>query len=66
MYLCVFEGGAGETVRRQLLQTTDLHTILRLPTCVFYKQGVKANAKFSTLGLYPIPSRHPRDTENAL
>jgi type I restriction enzyme M protein len=42
----LFEGGAGETVRKSLLQTTDLHTILRLPTGVFYKQGVKANVIF--------------------
>ncbi|GFE69215.1 class I SAM-dependent DNA methyltransferase [Chroococcus sp. FPU101] len=42
----LFEGGAGETVRKQLLLNTDLHTILRLPTGVFYKQGVKANVIF--------------------
>ena len=42
----LFEGGAGETVRRKLLHTTDLHTILRLPTGIFYAQGVKANVIF--------------------
>ncbi|MBO5140857.1 MAG: N-6 DNA methylase, partial [Peptococcaceae bacterium] len=42
----LFEGGAGETVREQLLKTTDLHTILRLPTGIFYKPGVKANVIF--------------------
>jgi len=42
----LFEGGAGETVRKQILQTTDLHTILRLPTGIFYKPGVKANVLF--------------------
>jgi type I restriction enzyme M protein len=42
----LFEGGAGETVRRKLLQNTDLHTILRLPTGIFYAQGVKANVIF--------------------
>ena len=42
----LFEGGAGETVRRKLLATTDLHTILRLPTGIFYAQGVKANVIF--------------------
>jgi type I restriction enzyme M protein len=42
----LFEGGAGETIRKKLLETTDLHTILRLPTGVFYKQGVKANVLF--------------------
>ena len=42
----LFEGGAGETVRRKLLETTDLHTILRLPTGIFYANGVKANLLF--------------------
>jgi type I restriction enzyme M protein len=42
----LFEGGAGETVRRKLLETTDLHTILRLPTGIFYANGVKANVLF--------------------
>lgn len=42
----LFEGGAGETVRRKLMETTDLHTILRLPTGIFYAQGVKANVLF--------------------
>ena len=42
----LFEGGAGETVRKRLLETTDLHTILRLPTGIFYAQGVKANIIF--------------------
>lgn len=42
----LFEGGAGKTVRRKLLETTDLHTILRLPTGIFYKPGVKANVIF--------------------
>ena len=42
----LFEGGAGEVVRKKLLETTDLHTILRLPTGIFYKPGVKANVIF--------------------
>lgn len=42
----LFEGGAGETIRRKLLENTDLHTILRLPTGIFYAQGVKANVIF--------------------
>ncbi len=42
----LFEGGAGETVRKKLMETTELHTILRLPTGIFYKQGVKANVIF--------------------
>ena len=42
----LFEGGAGEIVRKRLLQSTELHTILRLPTGIFYAQGVKANVLF--------------------
>jgi type I restriction enzyme M protein len=42
----LFEGGAGEAVRKELLKTTELHTILRLPTGIFYAQGVKANVLF--------------------
>ncbi len=42
----LFEGGAGEIIRKKLLDTTDLHTILRLPTGIFYKPGVKANVLF--------------------
>jgi type I restriction enzyme M protein len=42
----LFEGGAGETVRKNLLERTDLHTLLRLPTGIFYAQGVKANIIF--------------------
>jgi len=42
----LFEGGAGEIVRKKLLASTDLHTILRLPTGIFYAQGVKANVIF--------------------
>jgi len=42
----LFEGGAGETIRKKLMETCDLHTILRLPTGLFYAQGVKANVFF--------------------
>ena len=42
----LFEGGAGETIRRKLLQQCDVHTLLRLPTGIFYAQGVKANVLF--------------------
>jgi type I restriction enzyme M protein len=42
----LFEGGAGETIRRKLLTDFDLHTMLRLPTGIFYAQGVKANVVF--------------------
>ena len=42
----LFEGGAGETVRRRLLEQCDVHTLLRLPTGIFYAGGVKANVLF--------------------
>jgi type I restriction enzyme M protein len=42
----LFEGGAGETIRRKLLHECDVHTLLRLPTGLFYAQGVKANVMF--------------------
>lgn len=42
----LFEGGAGETLRKKLMETCDLHTILRLPTGIFYANGVKANVLF--------------------
>ena len=44
----LFEGGAGEKIRAQLMKTAELHTVLRLPTGVFYAQGVKANVLFFT------------------
>lgn len=42
----LFEGGAGETIRKKLLEITDLHTILRLPTGIFYANSVKTNLLF--------------------
>ncbi|WP_316795459.1 class I SAM-dependent DNA methyltransferase [Pedobacter agri] len=42
----LFEGGVGETIRKKLLDEVDLHTILRLPTGIFYAQGVNANVLF--------------------
>src|SRR5207237_8685676 len=39
----LFEGGAGETIRRELLKQGDVHKLLRMPTGIFYAQGVKAN-----------------------
>lgn len=42
----LFEGGAGEKIRKNLLKTCDVHTLLRLPTGIFYAQGVKANVLF--------------------
>ena len=46
----LFEGGAGETIRKRLLSDFNLHTILRLPTGIFYAQGVKANVLFFSKG----------------
>jgi N-6 DNA Methylase len=56
-----FEGGAGETIRRRLLRNFDFHTLVKLPTGIFHKQGVKPNVLFST----PSASR-PRRTEGTL
>ncbi|MEV0644726.1 N-6 DNA methylase [Phytomonospora sp. NPDC050363] len=42
----LFDGGGGETVRRRLLNQFDVHTLLRLPTGIFYAGGVKANVLF--------------------
>jgi type I restriction enzyme M protein len=42
----LFEGGAGEKIRSSLLKQCDVHTLLRLPTGIFYAQGVKANVLF--------------------
>ena len=42
----LFEGGTGETLRKRLLEKFDFHTLLRLPTGIFYSQGVKANVLF--------------------
>ena len=50
----LFEGGADETVRRSLLQQFDVHTLLRLPTGVFYARGSRRTSFSST------PSRHAR------
>ena len=46
----LFEGNAGETIRKKLLSDFNLHTVLRLPTGIFYAQGVKANVLFFTKG----------------
>lgn len=51
----LFEDGAGDIVRRNLLEKTNLHTILRLPTGIFYKPGVKANVIFFD---NKLPSEH--------
>ncbi len=42
----LFEGGVGEIIRKKMLEEVNLHTILRLPTGIFYAQGVKSNVLF--------------------
>ncbi len=51
----LFEGGAGETIRKRMLEELNLHTILRLPTGIFYAQGVKANVLFFEKGTNKKP-----------
>ncbi|MBR3100489.1 MAG: SAM-dependent DNA methyltransferase [Muribaculaceae bacterium] len=46
----LFEGGSGEIIRKKLLEDFNLHTILRLPTGIFYANGVKANVLFFIKG----------------
>lgn len=47
----LFDDGVGEEIRKDLLNKCDLHTILRLPTGIFYAQGVKTNVLFFERGL---------------
>jgi type I restriction enzyme M protein len=47
----LFEEGVGKKVRQDLMDKCDLHTILRLPTGIFYSQGVKTNVLFFTRGV---------------
>jgi len=53
----LFEDGVGVEVRRDLMEKCDLHTVLRLPTGIFYAQGVKTNVLFFRKG-------EARDTGN--
>ena len=46
----LFADGDGQAIRRDLMEKCDLHTILRLPTGIFYAQGVKTNVLFFTRG----------------
>ena len=46
----LFESGVGKDIRRDLMNKCNLHTILRLPTGIFYAQGVKTNVLFFTRG----------------
>ena len=51
----LFEAGVGTEVRRDLMEKCTLHTILRLPTGIFYAQGVKTNVLFFTKGTVANP-----------
>lgn len=55
----LFEGGAGEKIRRRLLKEYDVHTLLRLPPGIFYAGGVKANVLFFE---HPRPTTEPATT----
>ncbi len=46
----LFESGVGKQIRADLMEKCNLHTILRLPTGIFYAQGVKTNVLFLTRG----------------
>lgn len=48
----LFEAGVGQQIRADLMDKCDLHTILRLPTGIFYAGGVKTNVLFFTKGAY--------------
>ncbi len=56
----LFEGGAGESIRRKLLDDCDMHTLLRLPTGIFYANGVKANVLF--FDKKPAGAEHATET----
>ena len=56
----LFEGGAGESIRCKLLDDCDVHTLLRLPTGIFYANGVKANVLF--FDKKPAGAHHATET----
>ncbi len=60
----LFEGGVGTDVRRDLMNKCNLHTILRLPTGIFYAQGVKTNVLFFTKGSAKDKHQEENCTEN--
>lgn len=53
----LFEGGAAAVVRRKLFETCRVHTLLRLPTGLFYAQGVKSNVLFFDRTVQPTSNR---------
>ena len=60
----LFEAGVGTEVRRDLMNKCNLHTILRLPTGIFYAQGVKTNVLFFTKGSAKDKLQEENCTEN--
>jgi len=60
----LFEAGIGTDIRRDLMHKCNLHTILRLPTGIFYAQGVKTNVLFFTKGTAAKPQQEENCTEN--
>ena len=60
----LFEAGVGTDVRRDLMNKCNLHTILRLPTGIFYAQGVKTNVLFFTKGSVKDKHQDENCTEN--
>ncbi|MCC5796302.1 MAG: N-6 DNA methylase [Methylophaga sp.] len=60
----LFEAGVGTDVRRDLMNKCNLHTILRLPTGIFYAQGVKTNVLFFTKGSATDKQQEENCTEN--
>lgn len=60
----LFEAGVGTDVRRDLMDKCNLHTILRLPTGIFYAQGVKTNVLFFTKGSATDKFQQESCTEN--
>lgn len=60
----LFEAGVGTEIRRDLMNKCNLHTILRLPTGIFYAQGVKTNVLFFTKGSASDPRQEENCTAN--
>ena len=60
----LFEAGVGTEIRRDLMNKCNLHTILRLPTGIFYAQGVKTNVLFFTKGSATDKLQSENCTEN--
>ena len=60
----LFEAGVGTDIRRDLMHKCNLHTLIRLPTGIFYAQGVKTNVLFFTKGTAENPKQDENCTQN--